>query len=970
MVSAKNRWASYVAPRVARFGERHHATADLKDDLQPKELGIVEQEKQPSLLEVFEAELAKSFLNSDEVTGEGKAPDPEVIDITSPNHESSSLSPDSNQSSTAIQIASPPRQSRAIPHGIDLINDYVQRLTSAGGAQEFSNVVDQGVRAATGAIEALARRVPGRLHDAVGQIEQLGAMQHEADIMSVNDAVDGLREFVSNIATGLSWPGGSVQSHSPGTNEKKDNDIESPTTAVDAVPIKDFSENAIEALDYINSALAHNLSSTSEKHIPPSADAGAKIVANTFNNRQAPSPRFIPEISSAKQTQTNDSPSTHRKRTINALRYHRPGPIHLPQATMLRPDIGTPSDGFRNSDHLRQFPATVSVDKPATSPPPAATRFPTLAQFEVQNFAATPPFPALPSMEPMIPQQVASQSVLNMFNTQTWEQSYARDMLPEASQQQTSNTILDAKRRLLDKGIDPAGLTDSQLSAFPIQPPPVPIKTIQVYAQDMAKNQRQRKHSQDSQMEPMLNEGQNGDCLLKTRQEPMASDTANPDHQDGSRPTVHIPTISQPNAPKPHALQDYQMQLMLLEQQNKNRLIMAREDSKDYSSNTASPNHQDGSRPSVQVPITNQSNAPKNHALQDYQMQLMLLEQQNKNRLIVAREESNEYPSDTASPSQHDGSRPTGQIPVVNQPSTPKNHALQDYQMQLMLLEQQNKDRLLTAREASNEYLQDQDNTNSIAKQRLEVEQRNEERPALALQDHGVSHNISPLPRKISHAQVLEDRCNKGAASETFGQSEEHDDQDSFNFPALTSAARLARPFDPLDIEGSAQPQLTQAINRNATVAGTDSRHNARRRRPYSEAFDGFGRVAWESFEGVTEHKDHDPRHVPGMHLTRQHEQAIQTRVRHQRREEWLHGVPTLHESRLVSPVKGYDDEHQDDTIMEKIESCVSQLRDLGFGSEEDGSGDRLLVYAQVAGGDLVDAMDMIDEEQEAYRGL
>jgi len=823
-------------------------------------------------------------LNSDDVTGEGKAPDPEVIDITSPNHESSSLSPDSNQSSTAIQTASPPRQSRAIPHGIDLINDYVQRFTSAGGAQEFSNVVDQGVRAATGAIEALARRVPGRLHDAVGQIEQLGAVQHEADIMSVNDAVDGFRDFVSNIATGLSWPGGSVQSHSPGTNEKKDKDDESPTTAVGAVPTKDSSENAIEALDYISSAFS-------------------------LNSRQAPSPQFISEFNSAHQTQSNDSPSTRRKCTIHAPRYHKPGPIHLPQATTSQPDIGTPFDSFKNSDHLRQSRSVVSVDKPATSPPPAATRFPTLAQFEVQNFAAAPPFPALPSMEPMIPQQMASQNVINMFNTQTWEQQYATDMLPEASQQQDSNTILDTKRRLVDKGINPAGFTNSQLSAFAMQNPTSPIKTIQVHAQDVVKNQRQRKHAQDSQMEPMLSKEQIRGCLLQARQESMASDTT-------------------------------------------------------------SPNHQDGSRPSVQVPTTNQSNTPKNHALQDYQMQLMLLEQQNKNRLEMAREESNEYPSDAASPSQHDGSRPTGQIPIVTQPNTPKNHALQDYQMQLMLLEQQNRKSLLMARKASNEYLKDQDNTNTIAKQQLEVEQRNEERPALALRDYGTSNNSSPLPRSIPHSQALEDRCNKGAASETFGRSQEHEDQASFNFPALTSAARLAEPFDPLDVEASAQPQLTQAISRNATVAGTDSRHNARRRRPYSEAFDGFGRVAWESFEGVTEHKDHDSRFVPGIYLTRQREQAIKHRERHQRRDEWLHGGPTLHESRPISPVRGYDDEHQDDTTMEKIESCVSQLRDLGFGSEEDGLGDRLLVYAQAAGGDLEDAMDMIDEEQEAYREL
>lgn len=64
----------------------------------------------------------------------------------------------------------------------------------------------------------------------------------------------------------------------------------------------------------------------------------------------------------------------------------------------------------------------------------------------------------------------------------------------------------------------------------------------------------------------------------------------------------------------------------------------------------------------------------------------------------------------------------------------------------------------------------------------------------------------------------------------------------------LSSAARLAEPFDPLEAEPSVRSHLTEGVRRNATVAGTDSRHNARLRRPYSEAFDGSGRVEWDTF--------------------------------------------------------------------------------------------------------------------------
>jgi next-to-BRCA1 protein 1 len=63
-----------------------------------------------------------------------------------------------------------------------------------------------------------------------------------------------------------------------------------------------------------------------------------------------------------------------------------------------------------------------------------------------------------------------------------------------------------------------------------------------------------------------------------------------------------------------HSLQDYQMQLMLLEQQNKKRVSMVKE----ASVSEAKPED------------------PK-AAQQDLQMQLMLLEQQNKRRLMMAR---------------------------------------------------------------------------------------------------------------------------------------------------------------------------------------------------------------------------------------------------------------------------------------------------------------------------------------------
>jgi hypothetical protein len=79
---------------------------------------------------------------------------------------------------------------------------------------------------------------------------------------------------------------------------------------------------------------------------------------------------------------------------------------------------------------------------------------------------------------------------------------------------------------------------------------------------------------------------------------------------------------------------------------------------------------------------THPQNGP-NHALQDLQMQLMLLEQQNKKRLMCARPK---------------GTNVADQANKQHNPQPTPTRALQDHQMQLMLLEQQNKKRLMCAR--------------------------------------------------------------------------------------------------------------------------------------------------------------------------------------------------------------------------------------------------------------------------------
>lgn len=176
---------------------------------------------------------------------------------------------------------------------------------------------------------------------------------------------------------------------------------------------------------------------------------------------------------------------------------------------------------------------------------------------------------------------------------------------------------------------------------------------------------------------------------------------------------------------------------------------------------------------------------------------------------------------------------------------------------------------------------------------------------------------------------------------------------------SLSSAARLAGPLNPLETEHSARPHFTEGVRRNATIDSTDTRHAARRRRLHSEAFDGSGRIAGGA---LLQDKNRWPRGFyrnsddRGRPLGANQEHS----KRPSRRE-----AGSRHSALAAT---GYDDQHHDDSTVGTINDCVEQLRDLGFGGGDENSADRLLVYAQAANGVLVDAIDLIDEEQRAYR--
>ncbi|KAK2740472.1 hypothetical protein FQN57_006099 [Myotisia sp. PD_48] len=146
--------------------------------------------------------------------------------------------------------------------------------------------------------------------------------------------------------------------------------------------------------------------------------------------------------------------------------------------------------------------------------------------------------------------------------------------MPGQPNQQANNAIL------MQHGLNPRNLTAQQLQVLQAQSPAVAAKSIQVYNQNLALH-----HTRSA----MNNQGiPNG--LMNPGVMPNQGDMMQPMHDgQGLMPVQEFygngqmaqmrPGMQAPNGQNGHhALQDYQMQLMLLEQQNKKRLLLARQE--------------------------------------------------------------------------------------------------------------------------------------------------------------------------------------------------------------------------------------------------------------------------------------------------------------------------------------------------------------------------------------------------------
>lgn len=126
-------------------------------------------------------------------------------------------------------------------------------------------------------------------------------------------------------------------------------------------------------------------------------------------------------------------------------------------------------------------------------------------------------------------------------------------------------------------GINPSSLTAQQLHNFANTPPAARMKSIQTYSQNLSQQQNNQMGNK-----PMPNVG--GPQNQGSPMVPSAPDGAalnafyNANEMGGPAGMRPGPGGAQTASGSNHALQDYQMQLMLLEQQNKKRLMMARQE--------------------------------------------------------------------------------------------------------------------------------------------------------------------------------------------------------------------------------------------------------------------------------------------------------------------------------------------------------------------------------------------------------
>ena len=176
-----------------------------------------------------------------------------------------------------------------------------------------------------------------------------------------------------------------------------------------------------------------------------------------------------------------------------------------------------------------------------------------------------------PSSGDNAPSPSKRQRIENMqFNGQPMMPN-GRGPMPGMQSQQMRDAAMNnpANQLLMNNGIDPDNLAPTQIHMYQTQAPKVQAKSVEVYNQNLARSNASRQGMPTPGIpghgSPIMQQGfdlgANGVPEYMSNQAMMRG-AVPPGGANGGN----------------HALQDYQMQLMLLEQQNKKRLLMARQE--------------------------------------------------------------------------------------------------------------------------------------------------------------------------------------------------------------------------------------------------------------------------------------------------------------------------------------------------------------------------------------------------------
>lgn len=152
----------------------------------------------------------------------------------------------------------------------------------------------------------------------------------------------------------------------------------------------------------------------------------------------------------------------------------------------------------------------------------------------------------------------------------------------------SAQTAQNAHQLLVANGINPAQLTSQQFQTFQTQPQAMQQRSIALYAQSIAQATKQSQmnavmHAGMQGGPKGIHPGQSGSPMMPQTSEGGigGGGTLNEFYQPGHGGAGMRPGGAMGGAGGTqgnHALQDYQMQLMLLEQQNKKRLLLARQE--------------------------------------------------------------------------------------------------------------------------------------------------------------------------------------------------------------------------------------------------------------------------------------------------------------------------------------------------------------------------------------------------------